>query len=348
MIHTLTIPRLMDLHVHLRDDSDGRLRYVAGYTAQYCNHALVMPNLKPIVHTAEDVMRYKQRIYAAVSSTGHSVDLFTPLMTIYINDQTTPQIIRDAAKAGVVAGKLYPAGVTTGSEAGSPDPTSAHLMRVYEEMARVGMVLCIHGEKPGDDVDIFDAESLFLASLEKIALELRNLKIVLEHITTKVAAQKVAELRDGVAATITPHHLAITRNDLLRPNLRPHYFCMPVAKRFEDRTALWNAVEHGGDKFFLGSDSAPHTRNTKECAAGCAGIFTAPILPHLLAHLFDKHGQLAHLEDFATHRGAAFYGLPQSTGTLTLVRKPFLVPDVYPGNIVPFMAGETLNWSVSA
>lgn len=331
--HTIRKPD--DLHIHLRQGE--MLKEVIGFTAQQCRRALVMPNTIPPVLSDSDVRRYREEIEAAIPEDVQ----FTPLMTFKIVDSIAPEMVPALSESGAVGGKLYPEGVTTNSEDGVKDIES--LFPLFESMSEHGLVLCIHGETPG--TFSMDREETFLPTLEKIARRFPALKIVFEHASTARAIEVVESLHENVAATITAHHLKITLDDLLGGKLNPHNFCKPVVKRPEDRDALIKAATSGNPKFFLGSDSAPHSIEAKECCEGAAGVFTAPILLPLLADLFEEHGALEKLEFFTSEAGAKFYGLPLNEEKITLVKKPFVIPKETNG-IVPFLAGETLTWSL--
>jgi dihydroorotase len=320
------------------------LAAVAPHTAAQFGRALVMPNTTEPITTAAQAVRYRHEIML------HTKATFEPLMTIKITDRTTPAGILECHGVGspVVAGKVYPEGVTTNSEDGVKDIGS--LYPVFEAMETVGMVLCLHGEVPEDKTDpddwCLDREQKFLRTFIHIVRTFPKLKVVLEHVTTANAVTVVHELPDNAAATITVHHLFLTHNDLVGGMLKPHNFCKPLAKRPSDRYALVAAATSGSKKFFLGTDSAPHARGKKECASGCAGVFTAPVAMPLLMEVFEKVGApLSHLEQFASTFGAQFYGLSRGEGTLTLEEKPWTVPAEYDG-VVPFKAGETLRWQV--
>lgn len=333
MTDTLTIRRPDDWHVHLRDGD--LLAAVAPDTARDFARALVMPNLTPPVVTGADAAAYRERILAA---TG---DGFEPLMTIKVLPETTPEVVAGAKAAGVVAGKLYPQGVTTNSEDGWSEISA--LYPAFEAMQAHGLVLCLHGETPG--VFSLDREAHFVTeTLSQLARDFPELKIVLEHVTTAVGVEAVERL-DNVAGTLTVHHLLLTLDDVIGGALNPHHFCKPVAKRPEDREALVRAAL-GSAKFFLGTDSAPHLREAKECAAGCAGVYTAPVAVALAAEVFDAHGRLEALEAFTSERGAQFYGVPLNAGSLTLTRAAAEVPAAV-GGVVPMRAGGQVGWTVS-
>lgn len=342
---SLVIRRPDDCHLHLRDET--ALRAVLPFTATRFARAIVMPNLKPPITTTELALAYRKRILAALPP-GVS---FEPLMTLYLTDQTTPQEITRAQASGTVHGaKLYPAGATTHSDAGVTDVR--RIDAVLERMAEVSMVLQVHGEVTDPDVDVFDREARFIDEvLAPLAERHRTLRVVFEHITTRAAVQFVASGRKGIAATVTPQHLLMNRNALFQGGLRPHHYCLPVLKAEADRAALLAAVAGGSERFFLGTDSAPHARAAKETACGCAGIFSAHAGIELYAEAFEAAGALDKLEGFASCHGADFYGLPRNTGTLTLTREPWEVPQHYPfgaDELVPLRAGERIAWRIAA
>lgn len=341
---SLTLRRPDDWHIHLRDGA--ALTNTVPDAAKTFGRAIIMPNLVPPVMSAEQAMGYKERILAQLPAE----QTFDPLMVIYLTDNTTPEQIAEAKKAGVVACKLYPAGATTNSDSGVTD-----LSKVYpalEAMQEHDMRFLMHGEVTDADIDIFDREKVFidrtLIGLEK---QFPELKMVLEHITTKDAAQFVAAAGDNVAATITAHHLLFNRNHMLAGGIRPHYYCLPILKRNIHQEALIEAATSGSPKFFLGTDSAPHTKDKKEAACGCAGAYTAYHGIELYAQAFDNAGKLDKLEDFASTFGPAFYGLPCNTGTITLTKTDWQVPDTLPlGDdvLAPLLAGETIHWKRTA
>jgi dihydroorotase len=344
-VTSLVIRRPDDCHLHLRDET--ALRAVLPFTATRFARAIVMPNLKPPITTTELALAYRKRILAALPP-GVS---FEPLMTLYLTDQTTPQEITRAQASGTVHGaKLYPAGATTHSDAGVTDVR--RIDAVLERMAEVSMVLQVHGEVTDPDVDMFDREARFIDEvLAPLAERHRTLRVVFEHITTRAAVQFVASGRKGIAATVTPQHLLMNRNALFEGGLRPHHYCLPVLKAEADRAALLAAVAGGSERFFLGTDSAPHARAAKETACGCAGIFSAHAGIELYAEAFEAAGALDKLEGFASCHGADFYGLPRNTGTLTLTREPWEVPQHYPfgaDELVPLRAGERIAWRIAA
>ncbi|MGB3738219.1 MAG: dihydroorotase [Pontixanthobacter sp.] len=339
----LTIRRPDDWHVHLRDGS--MLAAVAPYTARQFARAIVMPNLAPPVTDVAMAEAYRKRIMAAVPS---GVD-FTPLMTCYLTDDTDPgELERGFAQGVFAAAKLYPANATTNSSHGVSD--ISRLAPVFEAMQAIGMPLLIHGEVTDPDIDIFDREKAFIErSLRGIVDRFAALKIVFEHITTADAVDFVAGAGANVAATITPQHLHINRNAMLVGGIRPHAYCLPVAKREEHRLALRKAATSGSAQYFLGTDSAPHMRDAKESACGCAGIFNAPFALESYVTVFDQENALDRFEAFASLNGARFYGLPQNTDTIVLKRTAVRVPDTLAGDgdvLVPFHAGTTLPWEL--
>ncbi|WP_445191773.1 dihydroorotase [Sphingomonas sp. Tas61C01] len=337
MTDRLTIRRPDDWHVHLRDGA--MLEAVAGHTARQFARAIIMPNLTPPVTSAAAASAYRERIVAALPP-GTA---FTPLMTCYLTDDTDPDEIAAGHEAGVfTACKLYPAHATTNSAHGVTD--IRRMTTVLDRLQRIGMPLLIHGEVTDRAIDIFDREAVFVDRvLTPLTRDHPALKIVLEHITTAEAAAFVAEADHPIAATITPQHLLINRNAIFDGGLRPHAYCLPVAKRETHRLAVRRAAVSGSPRFFLGTDSAPHVIGAKESGCGCAGIFNAPFALEAYARVFDEEGALDRLEGFASEHGARFYGLPLNEGTVTLVREAVVVPDRV-GDVVPFLAGETLGW----
>ena len=342
---TLRIRRPDDFHVHLRQGD--MLRAVLPATALVYGRALVMPNTLPPVLTAADARAYEATIRDHATRLG--APHFQPLMTIKIVASTTRETIRDAKASGVIAGKLYPEGVTTNSQDGVRDIKS--LYPIFEEMQAEGMVLCLHGETPG--VFCMDREEIFLRNtLPDLVWNFRKLRIVLEHVTTAAAVHTVMRMGDMVAATITPHHLLLTLDDVVGDKLRPHHFCKPIAKTPRDRQTLIYAAMDGNPKFFLGTDSAPHARAQKECPSGCAGVFGAPVAMEVLTQVFeDNRGSrglddesVRKLERFTSEFGASFYGLPLNDSYVTLVRTDTKVPDLCDGDVVPLCAGGTLRW----
>lgn len=336
---SITIRRPDDWHVHLRDGD--MLKTVAPFTARQFARAIVMPNLVPPVTSAAMAADYRERIVAAAGAG------FTPLMTCYLTDATDPDELARGHREGVwVAAKLYPAGATTNSASGVTD--IRNIYPALERMQAIGMVLCVHGEVTDPDVDIFDREARFIERvLQPLMHAMPELKIVFEHITTRDAAEFVRDAGPCLAATVTPQHLIINRNALFDGGLRPHAYCLPVAKREEHRLAVRAAATSGSAKYFLGTDSAPHSREAKESACGCAGIFNAPFALETYAKVFDEEGALDRLEGFASVHGANFYGLPLNDGSVTLERHDYEVPSDVAG-LVPFLAGETLGWRLAA
>lgn len=340
---SLTLARPDDWHLHVRDGD--ALDVVVPHSAACFGRALIMPNLRPPVTTTVQALAYRERILASVPQDT----AFDPLMSLYLTDNTLPEEI-DCAKASgvVIAAKLYPAGATTHSGAGV---TAADLIHpVLERMEKLGLVLCVHGEVTAEDVDIFDRERVFIEkTLSPLVRHFPGLKIVFEHITTSDAAQFVRAAGANVAATVTAHHLLLNRNALLVGGVRPHHYCLPVLKRETHRQALIQAVCSGNPRFFLGTDSAPHTACTKETACGCAGCYTAPLALGLYAEAFEAENALDRLEAFASLNGAAFYGLPPNADKITLLRESWKVPihyDYERDRLVPLRAGETVAWRV--
>jgi len=344
-MNTLTIRRPDDWHVHLRDGA--LLQTVAPATARQFGRAIVMPNLRPPITTAAAARDYRERIQAAVHAGGGEAlaAAFTPLMTAYLTETLDPADLELGHCQGVLtAVKLYPAGATTNSDAGVRDLGA--ITPVLEALERIGMPLLIHGEVTDSAIDIFDREAVFIERvLEPLLRRHPGLKVVLEHITTSDAVDFVRTGPANLAATITPHHLHINRNALFAGGLRPDMYCLPVAKRELHRLALRAAATSGNPKFFLGTDSAPHERHAKESACGCAGIYNAPFALESYAAVFDAENALDRFEAFASEHGPRFYGLPLNDGTVTLERTPQTVPE-HIDALVPFHAGETLNWQL--
>ena len=341
---TLTLTRPDDWHLHVRDGAV--LDTVVPHTAAQFGRAIIMPNLKPPVTTAAQALAYKQRILAAVPP-GMA---FEPLMTLYLTDNLAPAEIARAKAAGVVACKLYPAGATTNSDAGVTD-----LRKIYpvlEAMQREGVLLLVHGEVTSPDIDLFDREAVFIdQQLAPLRRDFPELKIVMEHITTKEAAQYVAGGDRFLAATITAHHLLYNRNALFTGGIRPHYYCLPVLKRETHRQALVAAATGGSPKFFLGTDSAPHPAHLKEHATGCAGCYTAHAALEMYAEAFDAVGAIDKLEGFASFFGADFYGLPRNSGSVTLKRESWTPPESFTfgeAELKPLRSGEPLAWTLVA
>ena len=340
---SLRLARPDDWHLHLRDGA--AMAAVLPATARQFARAIVMPNLKPPVVTTAQALAYRERIVAALPAGSR----FTPLMTLYLTDQTPPDEVRRAKAAGVVAFKLYPAGATTNSDSGVTDIRQTHA--TLEAMQREGVLLLVHGEVTDPAVDVFDREAVFI---ERVMLPLRRdfpeLKVVFEHITTQEAAQYVAGSDIHTAATITAHHLLFNRNAIFLGGLRPHYYCLPVLKREVHRLALVKAATSGSAKFFLGTDSAPHAAPLKEASVCGAGCYTAPAALELYAEAFESAGALDKLEAFASHHGADFYGLPRNDERITLRREPWRVPEAVPfgdAQLKPLRGGETLNWRLA-
>jgi dihydroorotase len=341
MTDTITIRCPDDWHLHFRDGEI--MRGVVPFTARQFARAIVMPNLSPPVTSVEAAAAYRDRILAAVPE---GID-FTPLMTAYLTDVTKgDELARGFTEGVFTAAKLYPAHATTGSAHGVTDITS--IMPALERMAAIGMPLLIHGEVTDLDVDIFDREAVFIQrTLSRLVHDLPQLKIVFEHITTANAVAFVDACGPNVAATITPQHLHINRNAMFTGGIRPHAYCLPVAKRELHRLALRKAATSGSPKYFLGTDSAPHAKSAKESACGCAGIFNAPYALESYAVVFDQEGALDSFEAFASENGPRFYSLPLNEGTVTLERASVLVPETVDANgtsIVPFHAGEDIGW----
>lgn len=344
MTDTLTLTRPDDWHLHLRDGA--ALTAVLPDTARQFGRAIVMPNLKPPVTTVADAEAYRARILAALPA-GMT---FEPLMTLYLTDRTTPDEIVRAKASGIVHGvKLYPLGATTNSDSGVS--SLEHCLPVLEKMAEVGLPFLLHGEVTDPDIDIFDREAVFIErTLAPLIARLPELRVVLEHITTAQAAEFVASASANVAATLTAHHLLMNRNAMLVGGIRPHHYCLPVLKRETHRQALLKAATSGSAKFFLGTDSAPHARHTKEAACGCAGMYTAHAALELYAEAFESVGALDKLEAFASFNGPDFYRLPRNSGTVTLRRESWTVPATLAylddAPLVPLRAGETLAWKL--
>jgi dihydroorotase len=340
----LTLRRPDDLHLHLRDGE--AMRSVLPFTAARFARALVMPNLRPPVTTTEHARAYRQRILDALPAGTP----FEPLMTLYLTDRTDPAEVDRAQASGCIVGfKLYPAGATTHSDAGVTD--IRRVDAVLSRMEEKDLVLQVHGEVTGPEVDVFDREARFIDEvLAPLAARFPRLRIVFEHITTHAATQFVLGSRPGIAATVTPQHLLMNRNALFTGGIRPHHYCLPVLKSQADREALLAVVASGDPRFFLGTDSAPHARGAKEAACGCAGIFSAHGAIELYAEAFDSIGALERLEAFAAAHGADFYRLPRNTGRLTLVKAQWQVPLSYPfgaDELVPLRAGEHIGWRLS-
>ncbi len=342
-IPTLTITRPDDWHLHLRDGPE--LAAVVAWTARAFARAVVMPNLKPPVASVAAARSYRDRIRAALPAGLE----FEPLMTLYLTESTDPAEIDRAADSGFVVGvKCYPAGATTHSDAGVR--SFARCEAVFARMEERDVVLQLHGEATGDEVDPYDRESIFIErELLPLARKNPGLRIVLEHVTTRAGVEFVRAGSPRIAATITPQHLLLNRGAMFAGGLRPHLYCLPLLKRERDRDALVGAATSGDPRFFLGTDSAPHARTAKESACGCAGVFSAPAAIELYAKAFEEAGQLERLEAFAGFHGADFYGLPRNPGKISLDRAPWTVParcDFGAGEVVPMFAGKRLDWKL--
>ncbi|MCG6890855.1 MAG: dihydroorotase [Gammaproteobacteria bacterium] len=340
----LNIIRPDDWHLHLRDSPF--LEAVVADSARQFARAIIMPNLDPPVRSCGDALAYRDRIRAALPADCP----FNPLMTLYLTDNTSVDEIRAASESEFIHGaKLYPAGATTNSAAGVTNLSK--IAPVFEAMQKYGLVLQVHGEATAAEVDIFDREKIFIdESLTHIRARYPQLRIVFEHITTRDAVEFVRQADDHLAATITAHHLLINRNALFRGGIRPHHYCLPVAKREHHRQALLEAASLGEARFFAGTDSAPHSLQAKESACGCAGIYSAHCALELYAEAFEQCGDFSHLESFMSRNGADFYRLPYNTERVVLERSPWVVPDTLPypeSSLIPFMAGETLTWKLS-
>lgn len=343
----LTITRPDDWHLHLRDGAV--LSSVLPHTARQFARAIVMPNLKPPVTTVAQAGAYRERILAALPKAGEAGAGFEPLMTLYLTDNMQADEIRRAKDSGFIhAIKLYPAGATTNSDAGVSDLRKCD--KALEMMQAVGLPLLVHGEVTDPAVDIFDREAVFIDRvLQPLRQDMPQLKVVFEHITTRDAAQYVAEATGPIAATITAHHLLYNRNEIFKGGIRPHYYCLPVLKREIHRLALVEAATSDSARFFLGTDSAPHAKGLKEHACGCAGCYTALHAMEMYAQAFDQAGALNRLEAFASFNGPAFYNLPRNPGTVTLRRETWTIPAELPfgdSSIVPLNGGESIAWKL--
>jgi len=345
-MQTLTLTRPDDWHLHLRDGP--ALATTVAHSARQFARAIVMPNLKRPITTTELAMAYRDRILSAIPD-GLA---FCPLMTLYLTDDTSIEEIKRAGNnRHIVALKLYPAGATTNSSSGVTDIECTY--SILEEMIEFDMPLLIHGEVTDPDIDIFDREKVFIDQhLEPLTHRYPELKIVLEHITTREAVEFVEESEETVAATITAHHLLLNRNAMLVGGIHPHHYCLPVLKREPHRQALVRAATSGNPKFFLGTDSAPHDITAKESGCGCAGIYTANAAIELYTEAFEAAGALDRLEGFASFHGADFYGIPRNKESVSLVRRPWTSPEAYPfgeeGTLRPFRAGESFDWTLYA
>lgn len=342
----LSITQPDDWHLHLRDGE--LLEAVAPHSAFHFRRAIVMPNLRPPITTTAAAVAYHSSILKALPTDAD----FTPLMTLYLTDKTSPHEIKLARESGVVfAVKLYPAGATTNSQDGVTD-LFGKCLPVLEEMVEQNMPLLVHGEVTNPEVDVFDREKVYIDTiLRPLIQKLPQLKVVMEHITTMDAVRFVESCAEGfVAATVTPQHLVLNRNSLFQGGLQPHNYCLPVLKRETHRQAIVSAVTSGNKRFFLGTDSAPHERRKKECSCGCAGIYNAPVALSLYTKVFEEAGALDKLEAFTSFNGPDFYGLPRNTAKIKLSRTPRKVPESFSfafGDIIPMFAGETLEWSPS-
>jgi len=344
-INTLTLTRPDDWHLHLRDGE--ALKAVLADSARQFARAMIMPNLRPPVTNTALAVAYRQRILAALPSGLH----FEPLMTLYLTDNTSAEEIRTAVASGMVQGvKFYPAGATTNSDSGVTD--LAHCQQALAEMEKLGLPLLVHAEVTDAQVDVFDRERVFIERhMVAIIKDYPALKVVFEHITTKDAADFVLHAPSNVAATITAHHLLMNRNAMFVGGIQPHHYCLPILKREEHRQALLRVATSGNAKFFLGTDSAPHAKHTKEAACGCAGMYTAHTAMELYAEAFDAVGALDKLEGFASFYGADFYGLPRNTGRIQLHRQSWTVPASLPfadDSIVPLRAGQPVAWKMQS
>lgn len=342
-INQLTITRPDDWHLHVREGE--ALKRVVPDTAKQFGRAIIMPNLVTPITTAEHAQNYRYEIIAAVPNAD-----FEPLMTLYLTNNTSPEIIREAKASGIVYGlKLYPAGATTNSDKGVTD--IKNIYPALEAMQDLGLLLLVHGEVTDLEIDIFDREKVFINNILKpLTAEFPNLKVVLEHITTADAVEFVENAPSNIAATITAHHLLMNRNDIFAGGIRPHHYCLPILKRETHRQALVKAATSGNPKFFLGTDSAPHTQGAKESACGCAGMYTAFHAMELYAEAFDKADALDKLEGFASLFGPEFYGLPTNKGSITLKRENWEVPEslsLGDEKIIPLRAGNECEWKMT-
>jgi dihydroorotase len=343
MTNKITITRPDDWHLHLRDGA--AMQAVLPDTVRRFGRAIVMPNLRPPVTTTAQAQAYRQRIFDALPADAK----FEPLMTLYLTDKTTADEIRLAKASDIVHGvKLYPAGATTNSDSGVTN--IGHCVEALAAMEELGLPLLVHAEVTDADIDVFDRERIFIErNMIPLIARFPNLRVVFEHITTSEAAEFVAGASSNVAATITAHHILMNRNAMFAGGMRPHHYCLPVLKREEHRLALVKAAISGGPKFFLGTDSAPHAKSTKEASCGCAGMYTAHAGIELYAEAFEVAGALDKLEGFASFYGADFYGLPRNKEKITLVKESWQVPDSLPfpdDALVPLRAGESIGWKI--
>ncbi len=342
-MQTLTITKPDDFHLHLRDGVV--LANIVNHTAAQFSRAIVMPNLKPPVVNTEMALAYRDRILRCVDKKYN----FEPLMTLYLTDNTSAEVIKVAAESNMIkALKYYPAGATTNSDQGVTDIKQTY--GALEAMLEKGLPLLVHGEVTDNDVDVFDREAAFIDRvLAPLAQDFPELKIVFEHITTRAAVDFVMQSNINIAATITPQHILLNRNDLFKGGLQPHHYCLPVLKAEDDRLAVSEAATSGNPKFFLGTDSAPHARNTKETSCGCAGIYSAYAAIEMYVEVFDVAGKLEKLEAFSSHYGADYYGLPRNEEKITLVKTNQTIPATLPlgdNELVPFRAGGTCSWQL--
>ena len=349
----LTITRPDDWHLHVR--TGDILKTVANHTARCFGRALIMPNLQPPVKTAKQAEQYRESILQSISMDQSAIAAFDPVMTLYLTDNTTSAIVKDAGQSPHVVGfKLYPAGATTNADSGVTHVTK--MMHIFEAMADNDLVLQVHGEVTDPHVDIFDREAIFIEQiLEPIHREIPQLRIVLEHITTRQGVEFVTDSSKNVAATITPQHLRYSRNDIFKGGIRPHYYCLPILKRDSHRQSLVDAAISGNPSFFLGTDSAPHIRGAKENSCGCAGMYSAHAAIELYAEVFETMDALDKLEAFASFHGADFYQVPRNSDQITLLRRDWVVPEEYPvagslesAEIVPMKAGESMRWQLQS
>ncbi len=342
---SISIIRPDDWHLHVRDGAG--LKSVVPFTASQCGRAIIMPNLTPPVTTTEQASSYRQAIFDAIDKNSN----FQPLMTLYLTDTTPPEEIETAVDSGIVSAvKLYPAGATTNSDAGVTDIKKCY--QTLEMMQKLGLPLLVHGEVTHQDIDIFDREKKFIDQrLVSLVKDFPELKVVFEHITTSDAADFVIQSSSYVAATITAHHLLMNRNDMLVGGIKPHHYCLPILKRETHREALIRAAISGNNKFFMGTDSAPHSKHNKETACGCAGMFTAFAAIELYAEAFDNADALDKLEQFSSLNGPLFYGLEANSDKITLQREKWTVPDAFDFGddvVIPLRAGQTINWKITS
>ncbi len=343
-MNSITLIRPDDWHLHVRDGEV--LNDIIPHTAARFGRAIIMPNLKPPITTMEQAVAYQQRIQAAVPNGIH----FTPLMTLYLTDNMRASEIAAAKQSGIVhAVKYYPAGATTNSDAGVTDLKKTYA--ALESLQQHGMPLLIHGEVTTPEIDVFDREAVFIDSvLQPLLKDFPELKVVLEHITTAQAVDFIQSTSKNIAATITPQHLLFNRNDIFKGGIRPHYYCLPILKREQHREALVKAATSGNPKFFLGTDSAPHSQTAKQNACGCAGIYSAHAAIELYAEAFEKNNALDKLEGFASVYGADYYQLPLNPDKITLIKEPWQIPQHYQfGNntLIPLKAGEMMQWKLT-